>query len=305
MYVGTSMMQCNMNEKCTKFKIENLKDIKDKKLHVLYKKNDIFMIFKNKNSFIKMTVNKTKYEDKKSKIKYHAIILYLLYFFALILESIFFALFALRPLKQALRLNEEFVKDMLHDFNTPLSALRINLKILKKKFGNDEALQRSEESIGNILSLQENLHYFISQSKLQNEQINLKQIAETRVQYFQSIFPKLHVGFTGKNSTIYANKDIIIRIIDNLISNACKYNKKDGKVNISLENNILIIQDTGIGIQNPSKIFNRHYKETSSGLGIGLHIVKKLCDELGIEIEVQSIVDTGSSFVLNFKYLVR
>ena len=119
---------------------------------------------------------------------------YFLYLIVLILESFFCALYAIRPLKKALKLNEEFVKDILHDFNTPLSALKINFKILKKKFGNDDALNRSEEAIQSILSLQDNLHYYISQNKLHNEKVRLDKIIEQRVVYFQSIFPNLNIS---------------------------------------------------------------------------------------------------------------
>jgi len=54
------------------------------------------------------------------------------------------------------------------------------------------------------------------------------------------------------------------------------------------------------GIKYPNKIFDRFYKEHELGLGIGLHIVKNLCDELGIKIKVQSKIDQGTTFILIF-----
>jgi len=99
------------------------------------------------------------------------------------------------------------------------------------------------------------------------------------------------------------NKAAFTRILDNLLINAAKYNKKNGKVILKLENNMFKIEDTGIGIKNPSKVFERFYKEQERGIGIGLHIVKKLCEELGITIRVDSIVDKGTIFYLNIKNL--
>jgi signal transduction histidine kinase len=94
------------------------------------------------------------------------------------------------------------------------------------------------------------------------------------------------------------NKDAFIRILDNLLTNAAKYNKKNGSVFVTYKENVLEIEDTGIGIKNPDKVFQRFYKEHERGIGIGLHIVKKLCDELGIRIGLTSEVGTGTSFFL-------
>jgi len=90
------------------------------------------------------------------------------------------------------------------------------------------------------------------------------------------------------------------RILDNLLINAAKYNKENGDVQIQIKATTLSISDTGKGIKNANKIFDRFYKEHERGLGIGLHIVKKLCDELNIKIKVSSQVDKGTSFALTF-----
>jgi two-component system, OmpR family, sensor kinase len=66
---------------------------------------------------------------------------------------------------------------------------------------------------------------------------------------------------------------------------------------------LLNIIDSGKGIKNPKRIFERFYKEQDRGIGIGLHIVKKLCDELGIKIGVQSILESGTTFSLDLSKL--
>ena len=300
MHVGNKIMQCFMDKECKDFQTTIVKDIKNRKFHTFYKDSGIYMLFNSSDGYVKMSMQKSEYQNKQEEIKEHAILEYSLYLIVLVLESLFFALYAMRPIKRALVLNEEFVKDILHDFNTPLSALKINLKILKKKFGNDDAIERSDEAIKNILSLQENLHYYLSQSKLQNEKIDLDELINIRTKYFQSLFPSLKITVDTKKTVISANRDVIIRIVDNIISNACKYNKKNGEVKLSLKDKLLVIQDSGIGIKNTKEIFKRHYKETQRGLGIGLHIVKKLCDELDIELGVKSTLGTGTTFTLDF-----
>ena len=300
MHIGNSLMQCHLNVECRDFKRSSLESKGEKKLHTFYQDSEVYMLFKSKNSYTKLSMDLKMYNQNRHTIEKHIAIEYTLYLIALILESFLFALYALRPLKKALQLNEEFIKDILHDFNTPLSALKINLKILKKKFGEDDAIKRGDEAIENILSLQENLHYYIKQSKLQNETIKLEKLLEQRSRYFQTLFVDISINIELEKYTIEANRDVLTRIVDNIISNACKYNKKNGRVSISLKNKRLTIEDSGIGIKNPHKIFERHYKEHSRGIGIGLNIVKKLCEELQIKITVESQVGVGSKFTLEF-----
>ena len=92
--------------------------------------------------------------------------------------------------------------------------------------------------------------------------------------------------------------------MDNLLSNAGKYNSANGEVNIVLQGSILTIQDTGKGIKKPSKVFDRYYKEQDRGIGIGLHIVKKLCDELTIPINIQSKKNAGTKIGLNLSHVI-
>jgi signal transduction histidine kinase len=82
---------------------------------------------------------------------------------------------------------------------------------------------------------------------------------------------------------IKSDKNAITRIIYNLLSNACKYNTSDGFIEVILDDKILSIKNSSYGIKNPDKIFDRFYKESDRGMGIGLHIVDKLCSEIGIK----------------------
>ncbi len=218
--------------------------------------------------------------------------------------SILFSLYALYPYKRYLKLTDEFIKDILHDFNTPISTIRLNISILKSKIQNKN-LQRVEHGIDTILNLQNNLKEYLEDDIKKSEKFNIKEIIEQRVSYIQGIYPYIRFSIQVKEKIIYCYKDGFIRIIDNLLSNACKYNKKDGSVTIILnDDRILEIKDTGNGIKKPKKIFNRFYKETSRGLGIGLHIVKKLAKKIEIPMEVHSTLGKGTSFKLNLSKLI-
>ena len=94
------------------------------------------------------------------------------------------------------------------------------------------------------------------------------------------------------------------RMLDNLISNAIKYNIRGGKIIIVLKNNQLTVQDTGIGISEEKIpfMFDRYmrFNQSEGGFGIGLSIVKKIVDEYHIKIDVYSKIKIGTRMVLSW-----
>jgi signal transduction histidine kinase len=305
MQIESKIIQCHLNSSCKSFKISKVLNIKDKKLHQLYKDSSAYILFRDKSDFKKIEMPVQTYISDRKIIIWHVTKELFVYFILLVLFSIFFAYYTIGPFKKALKLNEEFVKDILHDFNTPLSSLKINLKILEKKFGKDEAIERSSEAIKGILSLQENLRYFLNKNRFESETLDLKFLLGERVEYFHSIYPSIAFINKVKITKIYTNKTIFIRIVDNIIGNACKYNKQNGSIQISFAKKSLYIEDSGIGINNSKKIFERGYKEGNIGTGIGLHIVQKLCRDLHIPIKVKSTLDIGTVFILDLKNILR
>ncbi|SUW97375.1 two-component sensor histidine kinase [Campylobacter jejuni subsp. doylei] len=94
-------------------------------------------------------------------------------------------------------------------------------------------------------------------------------------------------------------------MIDNLISNAIKYNKKGGVIYIISKVIFLGVADTGCGISksNLNHIFDRYtrFNTDQGGFGIGLSLVKKVCDDNGIKITCKSVENQGSIFELGYK----
>ena len=127
------------------------------------------------------------------------------------------------------------------------------------------------------------------------------------IETYKLIYPHIQFNFQEKqtfgttNIHIISNQNAIKRILDNIISNACKYSiDKNPTINIIYENDILTIKDNGKGIKYPNKIFERSYKETDNGHGIGMHIVHRLCSELSIKIKIESQESYGTSIKLFF-----
>ena len=212
------------------------------------------------------------------------------------LFALFYSFYSLRPLRRALGLLEEFLKDMVHDLNTPVTSILLNTRLLRK--GMDEArLVRIEQSARTIGALHQNLASYLNELPMQTDQTAIAPLVSERIAYYAALYPGLVFSETLDESTARINPDAMVRILDNLLSNAAKYNRRDGTVTVSLREKILCIQDNGIGIKEPAKAFERFYKEGERGLGIGLHIVKKLCDEMGIVITLDSD-SSGTLFTL-------
>jgi two-component system OmpR family sensor kinase len=114
------------------------------------------------------------------------------------------------------------------------------------------------------------------------------------------LYPSIKFEFDYKSFLVKSNKNALERIFDNLLTNACKYNKKNGLVQIIIKENKVIIQDTGIGIKDVEKVFQRYYKENERGLGIGMNIVKNLCEALSIGIGIRSEINIGTTIELRF-----
>ena len=298
------MQVCSYTLSCKDFEY----DFFPKKEQILpntlyYSKDKIYALFPIPNSkkyYLKISYKNEYLKKDIAKLLWNVAGIFLLATLIIMGLSFLFTLYSLKPIREALHINQEFIKDILHDFNTPISSMVLNLEMLKKDC-HSPFIKRIEQSIQTILSLQENLKLFLKNVKSKAEPIDLAKLVAERLDYFRSLYPSLQFELKVKEPlTINAPKDLLLRIIDNILSNACKYNKKRGFVKVTLESNKMIIEDSGKGIKESKKVFDRFYKESDRGIGIGLSIVKKLCDELDIKIDIQSELGKGTKVILKF-----
>jgi signal transduction histidine kinase len=210
------------------------------------------------------------------------------------------AYYSLHPIRRAMHLNKEFIRDILHDVNTPIASIAVNLKMLQKKFGEHRAFDRIWNNIETIGVMRENLHAYLGHKTQEKSSFDLRDVLVQRLEYFRVLYPSIQFeSWVPEGVTLHTERNSFVRIIDNLLSNAAKYNKPNGSVRLEMEGDTLIIQDTGKGIRHPNKAFLRHYKEGERGMGLGLHIVWQLCRELGIEVALESTIGTGTSVKLD------
>lgn len=216
---------------------------------------------------------------------------------------------------------KQFSADVSHEMRTPLTAIKGTLEVLLLR---ERTTAHYEDKLNDVLTQTNRLAQLYDEMlelakvdsgdfPIKSNHINLstfiRQIVDSYQQLLQGKDFKLSVEIP-ENITIVSDEVLLERIINNLLSNAIKYNKAEGNIYISWKDNEkkLSIKDEGIGIskEHLAYIFNRFYRADISrssvikGNGIGLFIVKKLCDVLNIPIEVSSDVDKGSEFMLNF-----
>ncbi len=305
--IRSQMKICSFDLKCEGLEVDFVSKTEKTKLRQLYKDGAVYSFFDIPtvdDYLLKITLPQKDYKKRISLLQNELFKKFIFYTFLIGVLSFLFSLYALRPLKKALDLNEEFVKDILHDINTPLSSLIINFKLFKKEIGENRKIERMESSVSTIVSLQNNLKSFLDNSLLQKEKFDLFDIVNEKIKHFKMLYPYMQFKIKKQKHLVFTNKDALSRILDNLINNACKYSKKDATISIRMDKNILYIKDDGYGIKNIKKVFNRFYKENQRGVGIGMHIVKKLCDELKIDIVVKSKLEVGTTISLDFTKVI-
>lgn len=248
---------------------------------------------------LKVIYEQKKYDELYQNSLVKTLKISLLMVISLFIISLGFAFYSLRPMREALYLLENFLKDLIHDLNTPSTSILLNSKLLRKR-GDFEEIERIELSAKTISSLYKNLEFINSSNIEKNEEVSINELIEQKIEILKKIYPNIKFKKELSNLNIKSNKNGIDRILDNILTNACKYNKKNGEVLIKISKNKVIVEDSGIGIKNVKKIYQRYYKENNRGLGIGMNIVKKLCDSLGIKIEVESVIDQGTKVELTF-----
>ncbi len=254
---------------------------------------------------MKVSLDAAKYSKRLKRIRLEVLEWTVLFLIAIAGISLLLAYYTLGPIRQALRLNKEFMKDILHDVNTPMASIIVNLKLLQKKYGTDNAIDRIGSNVETIAMLRENLHTYLGEREEKESIFDLGLLLDERLAHFRILFPQITFSNQVQALSLKTRKRAMVRIIDNLIGNAARYNRRGGSVTACMEGDVLLIEDTGRGIRDTSRVFQRHYKEGERGMGLGLHIVQNLCRKLGIAIAMESEVGVGTRVKLALTKVIQ
>jgi two-component system OmpR family sensor kinase len=201
-----------------------------------------------------------------------------------------------------------FIKDTTHELNTPLSALLLCTS--SENFHTEQNKEHIRLSAKKISNLYKDLTYLTlkEHQKSVTKTIDISEILKEELSYHSqlSLKKKITITHSLEKTLFNIDKEDFIRVTNNLLSNAIKYTKRNGKINITLKNSILTIQDNGIGIEKDKldKIYERYYRATSNvgGFGIGLNIVYSICKNYSVKVDVESKLNEGTTFKLIFPH---
>jgi signal transduction histidine kinase len=227
-------------------------------------------------------------------------------------------------IENAVEREKQFTSDASHELRTPLAIVKGTLEVLVRKPREKEEYQ---EKINFCISEIDRLNNLVDEllllARFENQHQNIKEesiylnalILDILTRYSEKISNRKISAETTFEDDFYISSDydMISIIISNLISNALKYSNENGKVHLSLsktdEGVSFEISNSGAGIPKTEmeKIFNPFFRSSSintvetKGVGLGLSIVKRLCDLLKITIEVESEVNQKTTVQLLLK----
>ena len=220
------------------------------------------------------------------------------------------------------KMRQDFTANVTHELKTPLTSISGYAELIESGMTGEKETRRFAKEIhrnakrlihliNDILQLSE---LDTRETALEKERLNLYGMAATCVEMLKiNAEPnKIKLGVKGRLSWIEGNRGMIEELLYNLCSNAIRYNKPGGRVEVSVEENeegvLLKVSDTGIGIplKHQERIFERFYRVDKSrskergGTGLGLAIVKHIVAEHHAQISLESEEGVGTTISVLF-----
>ena len=224
--------------------------------------------------------------------------------------------------EKAEQLRREFTANVSHELKTPLHTISGSAELLANGMVKAEDIsdfssriyseaQRMIQLVEDIIRLS---HLDEGAEGMKWDKVNLYEIAEETVNSLsdEAANAEIKLKLCGEAVSINGIKQLLQEIIYNLCDNAIKYNRRDGLVSVEVKDMgdfaIVSVSDTGIGIptEHQERIFERFYRVDKShskeigGTGLGLSIVKHAAKLHNAEIELQSVVGSGTTITVKF-----
>ncbi len=215
---------------------------------------------------------------------------------------------------------KRFTSDASHELRTPLAVIKAECEYALSENADDEeriqALESVEEQADKMASLVSSLLSVTRAeqglSRFTLEEANLSELIEGVCNKFKTSKSIELITDIDNDIIISLNNTLMTQLFENLLSNADKYGRENGVINVKLysedDKAVLSVRDNGIGISEADlpKIWNRFYRADASrseteGFGLGLALVKKIAEIHSAECIAESEIDKFTEIKIIFK----
>lgn len=218
-------------------------------------------------------------------------------------------------------IRQEFFSNASHELKTPLTSIHGYVELLENDMAANETmkkdfLKRIKKETNNMTNLINDI-LMISRLETKEAEVIMEEIRISLLlnEVVVSLEPlaqeyQVQLNTSCKPIVMTANAQQIRELLGNLVTNAIKYNKPGGKVDVTVTTEtkemVIVVEDTGVGIPQDAiqRIFERFYRvdkgrsKKVGGTGLGLSIVKHIVNYYNGTVEVQSRLNEGSKFTV-------
>ena len=234
--------------------------------------------------------------------------------FFMLLGGVFFSVLGyflgrlfIAPMRESVEQKNRFIEDATHELNTPISTILANIEMieaLEKGLDVREELGRIAIASRTLSRIYDDLTFLSLRHPYHRESVtlDLSELMQERLAYFAAMIEAKELTVDAQITegvTVEMDTNDAMRLIDNRLSNAIKYNRSGGTIHVKLTPKQLQITDTGIGIP-PEKIATLHERfrranTSEGGFGIGLNIVHQVVQFYGYDFTIESELGRGTT----------
>lgn len=244
----------------------------------------------------------------------------------------FLASKTLEPISKSIMREKEFVANASHELKTPISSIVLSSEIALRRTIKRNAKESEQKYINALKTINEEASYAgkminellnlsrmdAGSTKLNQTEIDMEKLLQDAIDQTKVLADESYVSVEfvkpKKETHIIGDYNLLKLMFSNILENAIKYNKKEGKVTVKVTNGrrtIVSIKDTGIGIRTEElpKIYDKFYRAENArdwkeGTGLGLALVKWIADNSNIIISNRSKINEGTEFEFDISKLV-